>query len=190
MAQTNPNHGRLTFCPSCGSNSLDPDSVKSFKCRQCGFEFFLNCAAAAMAIILDGHNRVLATVRAKNPGKGTLDLPGGFAEPGESIDRCLIREIKEELNLEITDLEFFCSFANTYPYNRVVYPVTDMAFTCTVRNFSPITPMDDVAGVRFIPVHDLDTGMFGMDSAQKVLEKFKKTIRKKFHRHRYGNGHD
>ena len=57
----------------------------------------------------------------------------------------------------------------------MVYPVTDMAFTGRVENFSPMTPRDDVADFRFIPVLEIDTGMFGMDSVQKVLEKFKKT---------------
>ncbi|WP_321493040.1 NUDIX domain-containing protein [uncultured Desulfobacter sp.] len=175
MGHTNPNNSRFRFCPSCGKNSLEPDSIKSFKCGQCGFQFFLNCAAAAMAIILDHQNKILVTVRAKDPGKGTLDLPGGFAEPGESIDQALIREVKEELNLDIFDLEFFCSSANTYPYKSVVYPITDMAFTCKVTDFSQILPMDDVSGFRFIPVHDLTPGMFGMNSAQNVIKKFKKT---------------
>lgn len=174
MPHTNPNRNRFKFCPSCGSNRLEPGNVKSFKCPECGFLFFLNCAAAVMAIILDDQNRILATVRAKDPGKGSLDLPGGFAEPGEGIDLSLIREVKEELNLDIFDLEFFCSVANNYPYKSVVYPITDMAFTCKVKDFSPIAPMDDVADFKFIRVHDLDSGMFGMGSAQKVLEKFKK----------------
>lgn len=174
MPHTNPNLDPFKFCPSCGGNSLDADSIKSFKCRKCGFQFFMNCAAAAMAIIRDDQNRILVTVRAKSPGKGTLDLPGGFVEPGESIEQGLVREVKEELNLDIFNLDFFCSFANTYPYKRVVYPITDMAFTCNVKDFSLITPMDDVADFKFIPVYDLDTELFGMYSAQKVLEKYKR----------------
>lgn len=170
----NPNHSRFRFCPACGGNSLEPGSVKSFKCRECGFGFFLNCAAAAMAVIIDDQDRILVVERAKDPGKGTLDLPGGFAEPGEGIDHGLAREVKEELNLDIVDLEFFCSFANIYPYKSVVYDVTDMAFTCKVVDLSHIKPMDDVAGFTFIPIHDIDTAKFGMASVRKVLEKLKK----------------
>ncbi|NWH04663.1 hypothetical protein [Desulfobacter latus] len=80
-------------------------------------------------------------------------------------------------------------FANTYPYNGVVYPITDMALTCKVKDLSLITPMDDVAGFRFIPIHDLDTDMFGMASARKVLEKYKKTYSETFKSHQYGKGH-
>ncbi len=175
MSFENPNQDRFRFCPACGIQRLEPDGIKSFRCRQCGFNFFINCAAAAMAIILDDQDRILVTLRARDPGKGTLDLPGGFAEPGESIIQSLVREVKEELNLDIFDLQFFCSSANTYSYHSVVYPVTDMAFTCSVNDFSHIAPMDDVAAFQFIPVRDLDTRKFGMGSARKVLERFKET---------------
>jgi hypothetical protein len=49
-----------------------------------------------------------------------------------------------------------------------------MAFTCQVKDFSLITPMDDVADFKFIRVHDLDTNLLGMHSAQKVMEKYKR----------------
>ena len=178
----NPNQQCFRFCPACGAQSLGAASIKSFQCRQCGFVFFLNCAAAAMAIILDnrieenqfkGQDRMLVTVRAQDPGKGSLDLPGGFAEPGENIVQSLVREVKEELNLDISKVTFFSSYPNTYPYKSVAYPVTDMAFTCRVKDFSPIRAMDDVASFQFIPVRELDPSQFGMASARKIIAQFK-----------------
>lgn len=40
--------------------------------------------------------------------KGALVVPGGHIELGETIEEALIREVKEETNLDIFDLRFIC----------------------------------------------------------------------------------
>ncbi len=171
--QTNPNRNRLTHCPACGYEGLTEDSIKSFRCRTCGFLFFLNCAAAAMALIIDDENRLLVTRRKYDPSKDSLDLPGGFAEPGEGIEESLKREIKEELNLNVTGLSYLCSFPNLYPYKSVTYPITDMAFVCRVDGFESIEARDDVAGFYFIPIPGLKPSQFGLASARQVVQYLK-----------------
>ncbi len=169
---SNPNTDRFNYCPTCGRSGLAPKSEKSFSCPNCGFSFYMNCAAAAMALIQDNKGRLLVTTRAKHPGKGSLDLPGGFAEPGESIEACLIREIQEELNLEVMSLSYFCSFANTYLYKSITYPITDMAFICNIRTFDSICARDDIAGYDFMDLKDFDPSFFGMDSPKRVIQYF------------------
>ncbi len=169
---TNPNAPQFTHCPACGSLSLDPDNEKSFSCRSCGFVFFINCAAAVMAVILDDKGRLLVTRRKENPAKGSLDLPGGFAEPNEGIEDSLIREVKEELNLDITSLNYLCSFPNTYLFQSVTYPVTDMAFVCRVDNFDTIMARDDISGFSFIPLNDIDLSLFGLESVKQVIQHY------------------
>jgi 8-oxo-dGTP diphosphatase len=60
----------------------------------------------ACAIILNNQNKVLACQRSANmhlPLK--WEFPGGKIEENETAEDCLIREIKEELNIEIQILE-------------------------------------------------------------------------------------
>ncbi|HCY85869.1 MAG TPA: DNA mismatch repair protein MutT [Desulfobacteraceae bacterium] len=170
---SNPNSSRFTHCPDCGRPDLKADSFKSFACRSCGFQFFINCAAAVMGLILDDKNRLLVTRRKYAPARGSLDLPGGFADPGEGIEESLKRELAEELNLKAVEMTYLCSYPNTYTYGPVTYPITDMAFICRVESFGAIQANDDVADFLFIPVNALDPLRFGMASARKVISRFK-----------------
>jgi ADP-ribose pyrophosphatase YjhB (NUDIX family) len=79
------------------------------RCEACGFELYLNVAAAVAGLIRDERGRLLITVRGKEPGKGKWDLPGGFADPNESAEQALAREIREEVGLEVTAMRYFGS---------------------------------------------------------------------------------
>ena len=170
------NQQLFIHCPRCGEAALEPATKKSFACTACQFVFYLNCAAATVALILNEKNQLLVTRRRKDPFKGTLDLPGGFAEPGEGIEQCLIREIKEELDLEITHLEYLCSAPNTYPYKSVVYPVTDMAFVCKVKTFDTIKARDDIDNFYFVDLAKLDTQLFGLSSPKRIIRHYLKVL--------------
>lgn len=50
-------------------------------------------------IVQDG--KILLTKRGSEPGKGKWSVPGGLVELGESLEKALIREVKEETNLDV-----------------------------------------------------------------------------------------
>ena len=54
-------------------------------------------------------DKKLLLVTAENP-EHVWWTPGGKAKPGEATEDCLRREVKEELNIEIDDLEHFISY--------------------------------------------------------------------------------
>lgn len=169
----NPNAHKFKYCPDCGQKRLDPDCMKSFVCKHCGFKFYLNTAAAGIALIFNTKEQVLVTVRKHDPAKGTLDFPGGFAEPDETMETCLTREIKEELNLDILELKYFCSIPNQYRYKNILYPVTDMVFMCKVNNFLNIKAQDDIVDFYFLDINQLDPAQFGLNSPKHIVEKIK-----------------
>ena len=172
----NPNQHLFHYCPRCGKETLAASSRKSFLCRTCNFQFYLNNAVAGIALIFNPKKELLVTRRRHDPGKGTLDFPGGFAEHGETIEQTLIREVKEELNLDITALTYFCSAPNTYRYKDITYSITDFAFLCTVQDFTGIKSYDDVSSFYFMELAGIDKNKFGLDSPKiifdRLLEKY------------------
>ena len=81
-------------------------------------------------MLYDDHGNVLFEVRAKNPRKGFLCLPGGFVDGGESTEAAMVRECKEELgaSIEEKDMQYLCSFPNIYEYKNIEYKTCDIFF--------------------------------------------------------------
>lgn len=54
-----------------------------------------------VAILLNDQNQILATQRQNKDYDGQWEFPGGKIEPGETHTQTLIRELKEELDVNI-----------------------------------------------------------------------------------------
>ena len=118
-------------CPACGSSDIIFDKDKKFICRDCSFTYYHNVAAAVGAI-LEYYNKIVLIKRAKEPGKGKLDLPGGFVDPRESAEEAVIREVKEELKIDIKEPKYLGSYPNIYKYEGVLYHTCDLFFYCKI----------------------------------------------------------
>lgn len=57
---------------------------------------------AVGALITDESGRILLILRRNEPSAGHWSLPGGRVEPGESLERAVIREVEEETGLRVT----------------------------------------------------------------------------------------
>ncbi|MBQ9444152.1 MAG: (deoxy)nucleoside triphosphate pyrophosphohydrolase [Lachnospiraceae bacterium] len=68
----------------------------------------------AAAVIRDG-DKILATERGYGDYKGWWEFPGGKIEEGESPQEALIREIREELAVEIDVGDLISSIEYDYP---------------------------------------------------------------------------
>ena len=85
---------KFLFCPVCGSNHFEINNIKSKKCKDCGFSYYLNPSSATVALILNSKEELLAVRRKKDPAKGALDLPGGFVDMDETGEEGMAREVK------------------------------------------------------------------------------------------------
>jgi ADP-ribose pyrophosphatase YjhB (NUDIX family) len=168
------------FCPSCASASITFNEGKVFRCPDCGFTYFHNIAAATGCIIcVPEQERYIFTVRGKEPGKGLLDLPGGFIDPGEGALEGLYRELREELDWTppgkiLADVfRLFASFPNVYVYKGVSYNTCDLYFSVFApglkrENFNP--DPDEIADILFLRREDIDFSRFAFESTKRAVK--------------------
>lgn len=70
----------------------------------------------ATALLFDCNHKLLIYLRDDKPGisfPNHWDLFGGHVDEGETPEQALVRELKEELNLDITDYQFYKTFEST-----------------------------------------------------------------------------
>lgn len=140
-------------CPRCASPRTGAGNP--FRCPACGLTLFANPAVGVGAFIADVRGRVLFTVRAKDPGKGLLGLPGGFVDVGESAEDALRREAREEIGGTLLDIRYLCSSPNRYLFGGVDYDVLDVFFSARLQDGELRADADEIAGMRWLPPHEV-----------------------------------
>jgi ADP-ribose pyrophosphatase YjhB (NUDIX family) len=165
----------LAFCASCGTKagSVGTDPGGPFRCAACGFTLFFNSASAVAAIIERTDGRALFIRRAKDPGQGKLGMPGGFVDAGESGEQALVREVKEEVGLDLKDVRYLSSHANRYFYAGVTYHTLDLFYTGRVDDPDAAAALDAVDAIAWIDPRTVPLDEIAFDSMKAALEVFR-----------------
>lgn len=88
------------------------------------------------AIIENEENEILCALRSdRMPSTGFWEFPGGKMEQGETIQQTIVREIKEELNCEISPQE---SIYDDYTYEYEHLIVRLITVKCKIISGEPV----------------------------------------------------
>ncbi len=164
-------HQGIRFCPRCGGERLSWPTAKNIRCDCCGFVLYLNIAAA-VAVIMECRGKLLFGVRKREPGRGMLDLPGGFADAGESAEQAARRELREELGIEVPEMRYLFSFPNRYPYGGMVYDTLDLIFLVRWDQFPPVAAADDLADVVWVERGAVEFDRIAFDSLRRAVRRY------------------
>lgn len=110
------------FCPACGTATVSATPL-SKKCPACNNEMFPQISVATITLVRK--NDMALLVRGRNFVRPTHGLVAGFLEPGESLEECVVREVKEETGLEIANVTYFASQPWPYPCGLMAGFVAD-----------------------------------------------------------------
>jgi len=109
----------------------------------------------AVAVIVNQNDEVCISLRHKDSHQGGLwEFPGGKIEAGESVEQALVREIKEEIDLEITQ---------TRPLIKITHDYIDKSVCLHVHKVISYTgKIDGREGqqVKWLPIDELQFHAF------------------------------
>jgi NAD+ diphosphatase len=166
----------FSHCPRCGKSGFAFDGKNAFNCPECGLRFYINQATAVAAIIESADGKILMIRRGREPGAGTLDLPGGFVDIGESAEHAVAREVMEELGVAVEELRFMASFANQYEFKGVLYFTCDVVFVCRVAAPSAASPSEEARELLWIQPDKVDLDAIGFPSIRSAVRTYAQTL--------------
>ena len=163
---------QFNYCPKCGSVEFTENNEKSKRCHSCGFVYYFNPSAAVACFIRNEKGELLVVRRAKDPAKGTLDLPGGFVDLHETAEDAARREVKEETGLDIESCLYLFSIPNIYPYSGFDVHTEDLFFECNAHSFGNLAAADDASEIVILQLKDVNADLFGLQSVKKGVERY------------------
>ncbi len=166
----------FTYCPIC-KNSVHING-NHCACPACGFDYYFNPAPASAVILLNDKRQIYLDLRTREPKAGLWELPGGFIELHESAEDGAIREIKEELGINLDNIVFFKSYPNDYLYKGAQYYPLDLVFVSKV-NLNEIKPVDkeELNDGRFFDIDKIPFDKIAFESNKKALKDYLKLIK-------------
>lgn len=156
------------FCPKCGSKS-EKKADNLLVCPDCEFNFYVNPSPTSAVILENQKGEILLVVRKFEPFKGYLDLPGGFVEPGETLEESVSRESKEEIRVEVSDIAYLGSYPDEYMYMGINIKTLGFVLTGKINDEANLKPADDVAQIIFFPKDKIPFEKIAFENVRKGL---------------------
>jgi NAD+ diphosphatase len=113
------------FCGRCGSATARVESERCMACPACGLHIYPRISPAIITLVRKGELALLAS-NARFPGAFYSTL-AGFSEIGESLEETLVREVREEAGVGVTNVRYFGSQPWPFPNSLMVGFTADWA---------------------------------------------------------------
>lgn len=95
------------FCGSCGNPTEIKNHERAIACTKCDNVVYPKISPAVIVAITSGNKILLA--RGKNFRSGFYSLVAGYADIGESLEDAVLREVKEEVGIDVKNIRYYKS---------------------------------------------------------------------------------
>ena len=164
------------YCGRCGTKTVTSDVEMAKVCPKCGFTSFTRiCPAIITSIIKTDYseldqegkpiNKVLMA-RHSYHSYPRYALIAGFLEAGESVEEGVQREVREEVGIEVKDIEYFGSQSWPFPNSLMI--------GCICRYKSGEIKVDDneILKAKWFKKEEIDKSHSNISIFSKLIKNF------------------
>jgi NAD+ diphosphatase len=156
------------YCGQCGSKVLQVAYERVKKCPQCGHTTYPRISPAVIVRIerpSAAGTEILLARNQRHPA-GIFSVLAGFVEPGETLEECIRREIREEVGIEIKDIRYFGSQPWPFPNSLMI------AFTAEYASGAIRLEEDEIAEAGWYKADDLPNVPPRVSIARRMIDAF------------------
>ena len=135
------------FCGSCGQAMTQVHLERAMFCQPCDLRSYPRISPSMIVLVTRGYEVLLA--RSPRFVPGVYSTLAGFAEPGESAEECLIREVREEVQVEVKNIEYMGSQCWPFPHSMM------LGFHAEYAGGDIVPQADEIEDAQWFSIHNM-----------------------------------
>lgn len=145
-------HRQHKHCGRCGQQTEARSGGHVLWCKACESEHYPRSDPSMLCLVTNDDDHALLGRKPEWP-PSLFSVLAGFAEPGETLEDCVAREIWEEARVRVTGTRYITS--QPWPFPASVL----FGYLATSHGDNPQTEQDELAEARWFSREELSTGL-------------------------------
>ena len=158
------------YCPKCKSKIARKKIENRLRdyCPTCKTIFYDNPLPVVSAVVPNKKREILLVLRDRDPYAGQWCLPSGFVELNESVEKAIIRELKEETGIKGKVLRLLDTNSR---YNEIYGDLIWVTFEVK-KSSGKVIAGDDARDAKYFPINNLPKLPFHAN--RRAVKRYKK----------------
>ncbi len=158
-------YSQNTFCGKCGAETRQKPDDRALICTGCNTIIYPRISPAVIVAIICNDKILLA--RSSNFSGNWYSLIAGYVDIGESLEEALIREVKEEVGLDVRNIRYYKS--QPWPLSGSMM----IGFVAEADENQPVSTDDrEIAEAAWFTRGNLPDHSLNLSIAGEMIEKF------------------
>lgn len=152
------------FCGRCGSATEPGAEPLARACTGCAAVHYPRLSPAVLVSVV--HEGRILLARGPHFTPGMYSVVAGFVEPGETLEETCIREVREEVGVDITDVRYVASQPWPYPSQVMI------AFAATYAGGDIVPQPGEIEDARWFGVDELPMVPAPFSLSRVLIDRF------------------
>lgn len=152
------------YCGHCATPTTQLSHERAKRCPKCGLVNYPRLSPAIIVLVSRGEELLLA--RAHRFPTGMYSILAGFVEPGESLEETVVREVREEVGIEVKEIRYFGSQPWPFPNSLMI------GFTATYASGDIAVEPQELVDAAWFSKYNLPLIPPKLSIARKLIDWF------------------